>query len=120
MLFLITCCGFSLLAFSNEEVENIYEQSDVYLYDSQVTLANDDGVYIDRKKLTEDDMSGEYEEVEQHGMENADKYTLDDILAENSKYSNVTETEILPTCPPESFSFVLVVDENLSVSRKDD
>ena len=32
----------------------------------------------------------------------------------------VTETEILPTCPPESFSFVLVVDENLSVSRKDD
>ena len=32
----------------------------------------------------------------------------------------VTVTEILPTCPPESFSFVLVVDENLSVSRKDD
>ncbi len=32
----------------------------------------------------------------------------------------VTETEFFPTCPPESFSFVLVVDENLSVSRKDD
>ena len=32
----------------------------------------------------------------------------------------VTETEILPTCPTESFSFVLVVDENLSVIRKDD
>lgn len=32
----------------------------------------------------------------------------------------VTETEFFPTCPPESFSFVLVVDESLSVSRKDD
>lgn len=31
----------------------------------------------------------------------------------------VTATEYYPTCPPESFSFVLVVDENLRVFKKE-
>lgn len=32
----------------------------------------------------------------------------------------VTETEIFPTCPPESFSFVLLVDEELRVVKKEE
>lgn len=32
----------------------------------------------------------------------------------------VTETKLFPTCPPESFSFVLVVDENLKVFAEEE
>lgn len=92
MLFLVICCGFSVLFFSREKKETVNGQAEVYLYDSQVKLANEERLST-MEEISEEDISEDYEEAEQHGMENADKYTLDDILEENGQYSFSNEEE---------------------------
>ena len=91
-LFLVICCGFSVLFFSREKKETVNGQAEVYLYDSQVKLANEERLST-MEEISEEDISEDYEEAEQHGMENADKYTLDDILEENGQYSFSNEEE---------------------------
>ena len=92
-LFLTVCCAFSFLFFSKECVETVNGQADVYLHDSQVTLASEETRSKQKDNLPEENMTEEYEEAVQHGMENADKYTLDEILEENSQYSGMSENE---------------------------
>lgn len=91
-LFLIVCCGFSFFFFSKESTETVNGQADVYLHDSQVTLASEETLTAKKDELQQEDETKGYEEAVQHGMENADKYTLDEILEENSQYSGVAET----------------------------
>ena len=88
MLFLLVGCG-TLLFLPSEKTETIREQADIYLYDSQVKLAEENKITIENQDLSEEEMSEEYEETGQHGTEDADKYTLDELLEEKSEYTEL-------------------------------
>lgn len=88
MLFLLVGCG-TLLFLQSEKTETIREQADIYLYDSQVKLAEENKITIENQDLSEEEMSEEYEETGQHGTEDADKYTLDELLEEKSEYTEL-------------------------------
>lgn len=54
--------------------------------DSDITLADEQQVeYDDLELIDDEDMIDGYEDLELHGMENVDKYFLDEILEENEK-----------------------------------
>lgn len=64
--------------------------------DSDITLADQQQVEYDELELLDDeDVAEGFEDIELHGMENADKYFLDEILDENEKiYSEKTEESV--------------------------
>ncbi len=61
--------------------------------DSDITLADQQQIEYDELELLDDeDVAVKYEDIEFHGMEDADKYFLDEILDENEKiYSETTQ-----------------------------
>lgn len=62
-------------------------------YDSQLMLAHENSIQPEDVKILDDaDVLEGYKDAELHGMENVDGYSLDDILEENSQYSNRTRT----------------------------
>lgn len=91
--FLSICGVFSFVFFTGEKAETVNGQAEVYLHDSQVRSANEEMLSEEAFDLTDEEFSEAYEEAEQHGKENADKYTLDEILEENSRYTELSETE---------------------------
>lgn len=93
IFFSISVCCLGVLAFIYSKTNIFREQADVYLYDSQVTLANENSLSLEKQELFSDDLSEEYEEAGQQGMENADKYTLDEILEENDRYNDFSKSE---------------------------
>ncbi len=93
IFFSISVCCLGVLAFIYSKTNIFREQADVYLYDSQVTLANENSLSLEKQELFSDDLSEEYEEADQQGMENADKYTLDEILEENDRYNDFSKSE---------------------------
>lgn len=100
--FLGICGGFSFVFLSGEKAETVNGQAEVYLHDSQVKSVNEGMLSEEALDLTDEEFSEAYEEAEQHGKENADKYTLDEILEENSRYSELSETE---TAKEEEYTF---------------
>ncbi len=101
LLFFTINSSFSFSSFSEKALEwNVQtEDGTVYRYDSQVKLAKEEDVSIEEMELFDEDDSEEfenyegYEEIEQHSMENADRYTLDEILEEHSKYAQTPDSE---------------------------
>ncbi|MBQ6889004.1 MAG: M15 family metallopeptidase [Lachnospiraceae bacterium] len=93
IFFSISVCCLGVLAFIYSKTNIFREQADVYLYDSQVTLANENSLSLEKQELFSDDLAEEYEEADQQGMENADKYTLDEILEENDRYNDFSKSE---------------------------
>lgn len=91
--FLCVCGGFSFVFLSGEKAETVNGQAEVYLQDSQVRPANEEKLSEENLGLTDEELSEAYEEAEMHGEENADKYTLAEILEENSRYSELGGTE---------------------------
>lgn len=104
MLFLLVGCG-TLLFLQSEKTETIREQADIYLYDSQVKLAEENKITIENQDLSEEEMSEEYEETGQHGTEDADKYTLDELLEEKSEYTELAGTKEESTVTDEEYVF---------------
>lgn len=104
MLFLLVGCG-TLLFLQSEKTETIREQADIYLYDSQVKLAEENKITIENQDLSEEEMSEEYEETGQHGTEDADKYTLDELLEEKSEYTEFAGTKEESTVTDEEYVF---------------
>jgi len=100
LMFFTVSSSFSFPIFS-ENLNEMAEESDAVVqevmrenvqgYDTQLVLANEDSIPSeDVKILDDDDVLDGYEDAELHGMEDADKYTLDEILEENIQYSNRT------------------------------
>lgn len=95
-LFFTINSSFSFPGFTEEtdEEDLLATERAVYQYDSQVKLAQEDSVSVEDVEFLEEDELEDYESVEQHGMEDADKYTLDEILEENSNFAELSETEL--------------------------
>ncbi len=76
--------------FVSDDGKNVEVASAVY---SDITLADEQQVKYDELELLDDeDVVDGYEDIELQGMENADKYFLDEILDEKEKkYSESTE-----------------------------
>lgn len=69
------------------DIEALMQQEEGY-YDSQVTLVTEAEVRPEDVTILDDeDVLEGYEDAELHGMEDADKYTLDEILGEDTQYS---------------------------------
>lgn len=69
--------------FVSEEEKGIYVAATA---DSDITLADEQQIEYDELELLDDeDVFDGYDDVELQGMENADKYYLDEILEENEK-----------------------------------
>lgn len=96
LLFFTINSSFSFPGFAENINEEGMQATDnaVYQYDSQVVLAQEDTVSFEDVELLEEDELDGYENIEQHGMEEADKYTLDEILEENSNFAELSETEL--------------------------
>lgn len=63
--------------------------------DSDITLADEQQVEYDELELLDDkDVVDGYEDIELHGMENVDKYFLDEILDENEEVLSEKTEEI--------------------------
>ena len=100
LMFFTVSSSFSFPVFSEglggqtEESENAVQevmQETTQEYDSKLMLANEDSIHPeDVKILDDDDVLDGYEDAELHGMEDADKYTLDEILEGNIQYSGST------------------------------
>lgn len=96
LLFFTVSSSFSFPGFAEEAAEETIEemQEAGYAYDSELALVKEDAIVIeDVELLDDDDVLEGYEDAELHGMEEVDKYTLDEILEENIQYSERTEKE---------------------------
>ncbi len=102
LMFFTVSSSFSFPVFSEEtnETESEEKVQEAMLdntagYDSQLAIADEDSILPeDVQILDDDDVLDGYEDAELHGMEDADKYTLDEILEGNIQYSNrVHETK---------------------------
>lgn len=96
MLFYTISCSFSFPGFADGTVqEGISAIDGEYDYDSQVKLVNEDEVQMDDMELLDDaDMLEGFDDQSLCSTDDVDKYTLDEILEENSQYSGeITEQE---------------------------
>ena len=73
---------------------------------SDITLAPEEAVTVAQEELLEDeDVLDGYEDAELHGMDQADKYVLDEILSEEEEQQTEEEAEPEPAAEKElSFS----------------
>lgn len=103
LLFFTINSSFSFPGFAEQTAAEELENT-VYRYDSQVKLAQEANVSAEDVEFLEEDELEAYEDSEHYGLENADRYTLDDILEENSKYAELPNLETVEE-DTEEYSF---------------